>query len=38
MFLLFLFDLISRHPAFIARTMCELLNVTVAALFICSEQ
>ena len=32
--LLFLFVLISRRPVFIAGAMCELLNVTVAALCI----
>ena len=34
----FLFVLISRHPVFFARAMCELLNVTVAALCISQQQ
>ena len=37
-FLLFLFVFISRHVVFIARTICALLNVTVAALRIRSVQ
>jgi hypothetical protein len=32
--LIFLFVLISQCPVFIAPAMCELLNVTVAALCI----
>jgi hypothetical protein len=32
----FLFVLIIRHPVFIARAMCGLLNVNVAALYSCS--
>ena len=34
--LLFLIVLISQRPVFIARAMCELLNVTLAALIISS--